>query len=144
MTDDRKQLLYEEVSNELYTVDELYKNTILRFNQTLEYYLEVPFANNICCPAKHDRIQFTDTTNIKTSSRGRRLLLVSKTPCNDRYNSGQITNFTRATKSSSLTPKSGATSLPLIGASFTYIETGIIRIIIYNYYMRISIIKKKI
>ena len=50
-------------------VDELNKNTILRFNQTLETYLKVS-VGNIYNHTKYDKIQVTDTPIIKTPNNG--------------------------------------------------------------------------
>ena len=44
--------------------------------------------------------------------------------CIDKKNNGKIQNFIKATKTSSLTSLSGATSLPPIGNIFRYIETS--------------------
>ena len=44
--------------------------------------------------------------------------------CNDKKNSGKITNFIKSTKTNSPTRNSGATSLPPIGKAFMYIETS--------------------
>ena len=44
--------------------------------------------------------------------------------CNNKINQFRITDFIKSTKSNSPTGYSGATSLPLIGNSFLYIETS--------------------
>ena len=53
------------LSNEKDVDDEVNKNTIFRYNQTLESYLEVSVGNNANNLAKFDKIQITDTTVIR-------------------------------------------------------------------------------
>ena len=103
----------DEVSNKKYIVDELDKNTILRFNQTLQNFL-----------TEYDKIQLTDITAMKSVNTGAYLLPYWKNICNDMNNNGKITNFIKSTKSNSLTGDSGATCLPPIGSAFLYIETS--------------------
>ena len=59
-----------EVSNKNFIVDELDKNTIVRFNQTLQNYLKVPVGKDVYELTKHDKIQITDTTVIKSGNSG--------------------------------------------------------------------------
>ena len=47
-----------------------------------------------------------------------------KVLCNDKNNSGKITNFIKSTKTNSPTGDSRATSLPPVGTAFMYIETS--------------------
>ena len=47
-----------------------------------------------------------------------------KVICNDKNNNGVTTNFIRATKTNKPTSQCGATSLPLIGSLFMYIESS--------------------
>ena len=54
-----------ELVNKKYLDDELDKNIIVRFNQTLETYLKISVGNDIYNLAKNDKIQLTDTTIIK-------------------------------------------------------------------------------
>ena len=112
------------VSNKNYIDAELDKNTIVRFNQTLENYLKVSVGNDIYHLTKYDKIQLTDTTIIKTGNSGGYLLPSWRIFCNDKNNNGKITNFIRATKANSPTGNSGASSLPPIGDCFMYIETS--------------------
>ena len=113
-----------ELANKKYIDDELDKNTIVRFNQTLENSLKVSVGNDIYNLAKYDKIQLTDITTIKTGNSGGYLLPSWRIFCNDRNNNGKISNFVRARKTKSPTGDSGATSLPPIGDSFMYIETS--------------------
>ena len=112
------------VSNKKYIDDELDKNTILRFNQTLQNYLKVSVGNDTYSLTKYNKIQLTDTTIIKYPNNGGYLLQNWNIRCNDKNNNGKIQNFLRSTKTNSPTGDSGATSLPLIGDSFMYIETS--------------------
>ena len=72
---------------------------------------------------KYNKIQLTDTTVLKAGNNGGYLLPYWRIECNDKINSGKITNFVKSTKTNSLTSESGATSLPPIGSAFMYIET---------------------
>ena len=112
------------VSNKKYIDDELDKNTILRFNQTLQNYLKVSVGNDTYNLTKYNKIQLTDTTIIKYPNNGGYLLQNWNIRCKDKNNNGKIQNFLRSTKTNSPTGDSGATSLPLIGDSFMYIETS--------------------
>ena len=113
-----------EVSNKIYVDEELDKNTILRFNQTLENYLKVSVGNDNYNLTKYDKIQLTDTTVMKTGNTGGYLLPSWRIYCNDIINNGTITRFVKSTKTSSPTSQSGATSLPPIGTAYMYIETS--------------------
>ena len=112
------------VSTKKYIDDELDKNTILRFNQTLENYLKVSVGNDTYNLTKYNEIQLTDTTIIKLVNSGSYLLPLWRIFCNDKNNNGKITNFVRATKTNSPTGHSGATNTPPIGNAFMYIETS--------------------
>ena len=54
-----------EVVNKEYIDDELDKNTMLRFNQTLQNYLKLGVGNKIYHLTKYDKIQIIDTIVIK-------------------------------------------------------------------------------
>ena len=110
------------VSNKKYIDEELDKNTILRFNQTLTIYLKVSVGNDTYNLTKYNKIQLTDTTLMKAGNTGGYLLPYWKIECNDKNNSGKIQNFIKWTKSNSPSGNSGATSLPPIGDSFLYVE----------------------
>ena len=102
--------------------DELDTKTILRFIQTVQNYLKVSVDDTYNL-TKHNKIQLSNTTFIKQLN-GQYLLLQWKLICNDKNNNGIVFNFIRAARSSSPTDYSGASSLPPIGTSFTYIETS--------------------
>ena len=112
------------VSNKKYIDDELDKNIILRFNQTLENYLKVSVGKIIYNLTKYNKNQLTDITTIKAGNAGGYFLPYWKIICNDKNNNGKITNFIKSTKTSSPTGDSGVTSLPPIGTAFLYIETS--------------------
>ena len=105
---------HKELANEKIIDGELDKNTFLRLNQTLENYLKVSVGNDTSNLSKYDEIPFTDTTFIRNSKTGGYVLPLWKTYCNDRNGGGKIPNFIRATKSSSSTIHSGATSYLLL------------------------------
>ena len=111
------------VTNKKYIDDELDKNTIVRFNQTLSNYLKVSVGNDIYHLTKYNKIILTDTTIIRYPNSGGYLLQNWNIVCRDRNNNGKIQNFIKSTKTNSPTADSGATSLPPIGNAFMYIET---------------------
>ena len=113
-----------EVTNKNYIDDELDKNTILRFNQTLQNYLKVSVGNDTYNLTKYNKIQLTDAAVMKAGNRGQSLLPYWKIVCNNKNNGGNIQNFIKATKTNSPSSHSGATSLPPIGDAFMYIETS--------------------
>ena len=59
-----------EVSNKKYIDDELNKNTIVRFNQTLQNYLKVSVGNDTYNLTKYDKIQITDITDFRSGNIG--------------------------------------------------------------------------
>ena len=111
------------VCNKKYVDEQLDKNTIVRFNQTLQNYLKVSVGNDIYNLTKYNKIQLTDITIIKYPNSGCYLLQKWNIICNDKNNNGKIQNFLKSTKTNSPTANSGATSIPPIGNSFMYIET---------------------
>ena len=113
-----------ELSNKKYIDDELDKNTIVRFNKTLQNYLKVSVGNDTYNFTKYDKIQITDTTEMRYPNIGSDLLQKWNIKCNNKNNQSRITDFIKSTKTKSPTGYSGATSLPPIGNSFMYIETS--------------------
>ena len=124
VTVNRNPNLDIKLANKKYIDDELDKNTVLRFNQTLENYLKVSVGNDTYNLTKYDRIQITDTTNTKYPNTGGYLLQNWVIQCNDKNNTGKIQNFLKSTKTNSPTRSSGAKSLPPLGNSFMYLETS--------------------
>ena len=107
-----------------YIDNELDKNTIVRFNQTLANYFKVSVGNVTYNLTEYNKIQITDTTKIISPNNGGYLLQNWVINCNDKNGNGKISNFIKSTKTNSPTGDSGAPSLPPIGDSFMYIETS--------------------
>ena len=124
ITVNRKPTSDNELSNKKCIDDELEKNTILRFNQTLENYLKVSVGIKTYNLNKYDKTQITDITTLKAPKKEGYLLQQWNIKCIDKNNNGKIQNFTRSTQSSSPTGDSGATRLPPIGDEFMCTETS--------------------
>ena len=124
VTVNRNPTLDNESSNKKYIDDELDKNTILRFSQTLSNYLKVSVGNDTYNLTKYSKIQLADITIIKYPNTGGYLLPGWRVFCDDKNNNGKIQDFIKSTKTNSPTGFSGATILPPIGDSFMYIETS--------------------
>ena len=122
-TFNRKPKLDIELANKKNLDDELDKNAIVRFNQTLQNYLKVSVGSDTYNLTKYDKIQTTDTTEIKYPNSGGYLLQNLLITCNDKNNNGEIQNFVKSTKPNSPKSTSGATSSPPVGNAFMYIET---------------------
>ena len=93
ITINRNPTSNNEVSNKNNIDDELDKNTILRFNQTLEKYLKVSVANDTSNLTKYNKIQLTDTTIIKAGITGANLLQKWDIKCNDKNKNDNIHTF---------------------------------------------------
>ena len=113
-----------EISTKKYVDDSIGEGTLLRFNRTLQNYLKVTVGNDTYILTKYDKIQITDTTEIKYPNTGGYLLQNWIIKCNDRNNNGKIQKFIKSTKTNSPTGYSGATSLPPIGNVLMYFETS--------------------
>ena len=124
ITVNRNPNLDNEVTNKKYVDDELNKNTILRFNQTLENYLKLSVGNDTYNLTKYNKIQLTDTTIMSAGNSGGYLLQNWNIQCNDKNNNGKISNFIKSTVTRSPTGQSGAESLPPIGTAFMFVETS--------------------
>ena len=120
----RNPTLDNEVSNKKYIDDELEKNTIVRFSQTLSNYLKVTVGGDIYHLTKYEKNYITDLTEMRAPNSGLYLLQKWRIICKDRNNNAKINNFIKSTKTQSSTENSGATSLPPIGNSFMYLETS--------------------
>ena len=99
-------------------------STILRFNQTLQNYLKVSVGNDKYNLTKYDKIQITDTTEIKYPNIGSDLLQKWYIKCNNKNDVSKVGDFIKSTKTNPPTPDTGANSLPPIGNTFMYIETS--------------------
>ena len=113
-----------EVSNKKYVDQPIGEGTIVGFNQTLQNYLKLSVGNNTYDLTEYDKIQFTDTTEIKYPNTGGYLLQNWVIKSNEKNNNDKIQNFIKSTKTNSLTGFSGAESLLPIGNGFMYIETS--------------------
>ena len=124
ITVNRDPNLDNELSNKKYVDDSIAEGTIVRFNQTLQNYLKVSVGNDTYNLTKYNKIQITDTTEMRYPNIGSDLLQKWNIKCNNKNNQSRITDFIKSTKTNSPTVYSGATSLPPIGDSFMYIETS--------------------
>ena len=113
-----------ELASKKYIDDELVKNTIVRFNKTLQNYLKVSVGNDTYNLTKYDKIQITDTKEMRYPNIGSDLLQKWNFKCSNKNNQSRITDFIKSRKTNSPTGHSGATSLPPIGKSFMHIETS--------------------
>ena len=120
----RNPISDNELSTKKYIDDELEKNTIVRFNQTLQNYLKVSVGNTIYKLTKYNKIQIIDITEIKFPNTGSDLLQKWNIICNNKNNQSIPSDFIKSTKTNPPTDDSGATNLPPIGNSFMYIESS--------------------
>ena len=107
-----------------YVDDEIDKNTIVRFNQTLTNYLKVSVGNDVYHLTKYNKYYLTDITRMIYPNSGLYLMPRWIIECRDRNGNGKINNFIKSTKTNSPTGNSGAEDLPPIGNSFMYIESS--------------------
>ena len=124
ITVNREPNLDHELSNKKYVDDSIGESTLLRFNQTLQNYLKVSVGNDTYNLTKYDKIQITDSTEMRYPNIGSDLLQKWNIKCNNKNNVSKVGDFIKSTKTNSPTGHSGATSLPPIGNSFMYIETS--------------------
>ena len=113
-----------EVTNKKYIDDELDKNAIFRFNQTLQNYSKITVSNDTYNLSKYNKISITDVIEIKFPNTGIGLLQKLIIYCTNQINQSRISDFIKSTKTTSPTPESGATNIPPIGNAFLYIETS--------------------
>ena len=99
-----------ELANKNYVDDSIGEGTLLRFNQTLQNYLKVSAGNSVYNLTKYNKIQITDTTEIKFPNIGSDLLQKWNIKCNNKINQSRITDFIKSTKTNSPRGYSGATS----------------------------------
>ena len=124
ITVNRDPNLDNELSNKKYVDNSKGEGTLLRFNQTLENYLKVSVGNDTYNLTKYNKIQITDTTEMRYPNIGSDLLQKWNIKCNNKNNVSKVGDFIKSTKTNSPTGYSGAESLPPIGNSFMYIETS--------------------
>ena len=82
-----------ELASKKYIDDELDKNTVLRFNQTLQNYLKVSVGNDTYNLTKYDKIQITDTTEMRYPNIGSDLLQKWNIKRNNKNNQSRINDF---------------------------------------------------
>ena len=120
----RNPISDNEVSNKKYIDDELDKNTILIFNQTLENYLKVSAGNDTYNLTKFVEIQLFDLTEIKYPNIDSYFLPKWNIKNLHKNNGAKVGKFLKSTITSSPRSESRASSVPPIGNSFMYIETS--------------------
>ena len=113
-----------EVTNKNYIDDELDKNTVLRFNQTLQNYLKVSVGNDTYNLTKYDKTQLIDVTENRSPNIEHDLLPRWRIKNLHNNFGAKAGNFLKSTVTCSTTSYTGATSLPPIGSLFMYIETS--------------------
>ena len=111
-----------QVSNEKYVDDQLDKNAVVRFNQTLQNYLKVSVGNDTYNLAKYNKTILVDETHIRYLNTGSDLLQKWRIRCNNKFGNSRVSDFVKSTKTNSPTGYSGATSLPPIGSAFMFFE----------------------
>ena len=124
VTVNRNPNLEYELANKKCIDDELDRNTVLGFNQTLQNYLKVSVGDDVYNLTKYNKIQITDTAEMRYPNIGSDLLQKWNIKCNNKNNQSRITDFIKSTRRHSPTGYSRATSFPPIGNSFMYIETN--------------------
>ena len=124
ITVNRNPSLDNVLVNKKYIDDELDKNTILRFNQTLENYLKASVGNDTYNFTKFDKVQIIDITEIRSPCTENILLQKWKIDNFIKNDDSKIGKFLKSTKTNSPTGDSGADGLPPIGDSFMFIETS--------------------
>ena len=103
VTVNRNPNLDNELANKKYIDNELDKNTVLRFNQTLKNYLKVSVGKDTYNLTKYDKVQITDTTEMRYPKIGGDLLQKWNIKCNKKNNQCRITDFVKSTKTNSPT-----------------------------------------
>ena len=120
----RNSISNNELANKKYIDDELDKNTIVRFSQTLTDYLKVSVGNDIYHLTKYGKNYITHLTEMRAPNSGLYLLQKWRFVRKDKNNNAKINNFIKSTKTQPPTENSGATELPPIGNSFMYLESS--------------------
>ena len=113
-----------ELSTKKYIDDELDKNTIVTFFQTLTIYIKVSVGNDVYHLTKYGKKYITDLTEMRARNSGLNLLQKWKIVCKYKNNNANSNNFKTSTRTQSPTKNSGATELPPIGNSFMYLESS--------------------
>ena len=98
------------------------KITVLKFNQTLEHYIEISVDNDVNNLTEKLKVHFTNTTVFKVPNQRFELQQSWNNRCDDRNNNGKVAILIK-TKISSPTGKLEATLLRP-GLAFWYAESG--------------------
>ena len=97
--------------------DELDKNTINKFNQTLQNYLKVSVGNDTYNLINDNKVHLVDIAENKHPNKGYTLLPRWRIKNNIKVDGSKIGIFLKSTKTSSPSGDSGATSVPPIGSA---------------------------
>ena len=124
ITSNRKPTSDDELSNKKDIDDELDKNTIVRFIQTLSNYLKVSVGNDTYNLTKYDKIQLTDVTEIRAPSTGSDLLQKWKIINMNKIGDMKLGKFIKSTKTTTPSPDTGSSILPPIGNSYMFLESS--------------------
>ena len=125
VTVNRNPFLHNELASKAYIDDELDKNTIVRLNDnSIDRYLQVRINNTAYNLQIYNKTQIIDTTKLILPNTGTDLLQIWKIVCNNKLGEGIPSDFIKSTRTNSPTGSAGATTLPLIGTCFIYIETS--------------------
>ena len=90
-----------QVANKKYIDDELDKNTVLRFNETLKKYLKVSVGNDIYHLTKYDKINITYFTEIRNPNTGQSLLQKWILNCLNKNYNAKLNTFLKSTTNTS-------------------------------------------
>ena len=91
--------------------------------------MRVSVGNDVFILTKYDKLQTTDTTEIKFPIIGNDLFQKWNIKCNNKNNDSKVGNFIKSTITNCPTSFCGATSLLPIGSAYMYIETSSIIIV---------------
>ena len=122
ITINRNPTADNEVSNKKYIDDELDKNTIVRFNQTLQNHLKASVGNDIYNITKYNKINITHTAEIRNPNTGQMLLQKWIMKCLNKSYIAKTNTFLKSTTNISPTAENWASSLSPIGWVFMNVE----------------------
>ena len=122
ISNNRVHNLDKELTTKKYVVDSMGKITILKFNQTLELYIEIYVDNDVNNLTEKLNVQFIDTTVFKVPNQRFELQESWNKRCDDRTNNGKVSILIK-TKISSPRGKLEATCLRP-GLAIWYVETS--------------------
>ena len=114
--------LDKELTTKKYVVDSMGKITVLKFNQTLEHYIEIYVGNFDYNLTEKLNVQYIDTTVFKVPNQRFELQESWNKRCDDRTNNGKVSILIKS-KISSPRGKLEATFLRP-GLAIWYVETS--------------------